>query len=359
MKLEEPIPHPAQIDKIWLTAVLKKNGALGTGAIRDIQVDFSRSTNAHIARIRIEYDGDTLADAPRSLILKTVEAGTGFVEDSEVNYYARDYLNLADAPIPRCYAAHAAPNDGPYAILMEDLSSTHEKGISPNFQYGLTVGSALGRLHAFGWGEAGIHKLHGRIPDKPELDRYIGHIRKGLDQLLEETRTDIPDSWRKAILDIFEHHPGKMLERTKDLTGFTIVHGDVNPGNILYPINEGKVYFLDRQPFDWSLTTWLGVSDLSYLMAQYWNTELRRHLEMSVLEQYHRQLFYNGVTGYGWDQLLEDYKLCIPQALYTVAEWCIKPEDRDRMRWLWQLELERAMHAFFDLGCSELWRPTE
>jgi serine/threonine protein kinase len=359
VQLDEPIPHPNQIDKPWLTALLKKNGVLASSAVQDIQVDSSPSTNAHIARIQIEYDAGAQGDGPRSLILKTVEAGAGFVKNSEVNYYARDYLDLADAPIPKCYAAHVDSDNGSYSILMEDLSSTHGKDTSPSFQYGLEVASALARLHVFGWGEERIQKLDGRISDKAKLDRYIAHVRPGLDWLLEATRTDIPDLWRETILDIFEHHPRKMWERTNDPAGFAIVHGDINPGNILYPINGGKVYFLDRQPFTWSLTTWLGVSDLSYLMVQYWDTEQRQQLELSVLEQYHRQLIDNGVTEYGWDQLLADYKLCIPQAVYTVAEWCIQPEDRDRMRWLWRLELERAMHAFFDLGCNELWTQTE
>jgi len=359
VQLDEPIPHPNQIDKPWLTALLKKNGVLASSGIRDIQIDASPSTNAHIARIQIEYDAGTQRDAPRALILKTVEAGAGFAKNSEINYYARDYLDLADAPIPKCYAAHADPDNGSYSILMEDLSSTHGKDTSPSFQYGLEVASALARLHVFGWGEERIQKLDGRISDKAKLDRYIAHVRPGLDWLLEATRTDIPDLWRETILDVFEHHPRKMWERTNDPTGFTIVHGDINPGNILYPVNGGKVYFLDRQPFTWSLTTWLGVSDLSYLMVQYWDTEQRRQLELSVLEQYHRQLIDHGVTDYAWDQLLADYKLCIPQAVYTVAEWCIQPEDRDRMRWLWRLELERAMHAFLDLGCNELWAQTE
>ena len=349
--LHEAIPPPNQIDRAWLTAVLRKSGALTAGGISDIVLDCSTSTNSHIARIGIEYDIDSQGDLPQSLILKTVEADTGFIQRSEVDYYTRDYLGLADAPIPKCYAAHV--NDsGSYSILLEDLSSTHQKDVLPSLKYGLAVATALARLHAFGWGEARIDQLSGSIPDESKLDQYIGHVRRGLDSLLEATSLDISDSWRRAVQDIFQYHPGKMLERTKHPMGFTVVHGDINPGNILYPINDRKVYFLDRQPFTWSLTTWLGVSDLSYLMVQYWDVEVRRELEMSVLREYHNQLRANGITGYDWDQLLADYKLCTVQAIYTVAEWCIKAEDRERMRWLWRLELERAMNACFDLGCA-------
>ena len=352
--LDEAIPPTNQIDKVWLTTVLKKNGALRSSEIGSIDVDALPGTKSHIARIRIEYKAETRGGAPRSLILKTVEADAGFVTSSEVNYYVRDYRGLTAAPIPKCYAAHVADN-GSYSILMEDLSDTHEKDTSPSLEYGIAVATALARLHAYGWGEERINQLGGSIPDASKLDRYVGHVRRGLDSMLEATRTDIPDSWRQTIFDIFQHHPGKMLGRTKDAIGFTIVHGDVNPGNIFYPIEEGKVYFLDRQPFTWSLTTWLGVSDLSYLMVQYWDPRVRRDLEMSVLREYHRELLANGVSCYNWGELLADYKLCVAQGLYTVTEWCIKAEDRERMRWLWRLELERTMQAFFDLSRAELW----
>jgi hypothetical protein len=55
------------------------------------------------------------------------------------------------------------------------------------------------------------------------------------------------------------------------------VHGDLNPGNLLWP-RQGvePVYLIDRQPFDWSLQRWLGVSDLARLMIIPWAPELRR-----------------------------------------------------------------------------------
>jgi hypothetical protein len=97
--LDEAVPLPNQIDKDWLTAVLKRDESLSAGAIRNVELDYLTSTNSHIARICIEYDADTTGDAPRSLILKTVEADAGFIQRSEVDYYTRDYLGLADAPI--------------------------------------------------------------------------------------------------------------------------------------------------------------------------------------------------------------------------------------------------------------------
>ena len=97
--LDEAVPLPNQIDKDWLTAVLKRDKSLSAGAIRNVELDYLTSTNSHIGRICIEYDADTTGDAPRSLILKTVEADAGFIQRSEVDYYTRDYLGLADATI--------------------------------------------------------------------------------------------------------------------------------------------------------------------------------------------------------------------------------------------------------------------
>jgi hypothetical protein len=55
---------------------------------------------------------------------------------------------------------------------------------------------------------------------------------------------------------------------------------------------------IDRQPFDWSLTTWLGAYDLAYAMVLDWPTELRRRWEMPVLQRYHAHLLERGVRGY-------------------------------------------------------------
>jgi thiamine kinase-like enzyme len=136
-----------------------------------------------------------------------------------------------------------------------------------------------------------------------------------------------------------------------------LVHGDVNPGNILAPRAEpGRIYLIDRQPFDWSLIAWLGVSDLAYLLCSFWPEETRRRFELPILRHYHAALAARGVAGYSWERLWDDYRLCAVQSVYVAVEWCVLAEDRERMRWLWTLELRRAMAAFAELRCRELWR---
>lgn len=110
------------------------------------------------------------------------------------------------------------------------------------------------------------------------------------------------------------------------------------------------------QPFDWSLTTWLGVSDLSYMMAHWWESDRRRELELPVLRHYHESLLSRGVSGYGWEALLSDYRLCVVQSIYVATEWCVVEEDRAKMKWVWLPQLRKAMATYFDHCCDRLWR---
>jgi Ser/Thr protein kinase RdoA (MazF antagonist) len=142
------------------------------------------------------------------------------------------------------------------------------------------------------------------------------------------------------------------------LAGACLVHGDVNPGNVLLPrAGAGPVYLIDRQPFEWSLTRWLGVSDLAYLMCAFWPAEQRRARERRMLSRYHAGLLALGVRGYDFDALWDDYRLCAMQTAHVAIEWCVLAGDRERMRWLWSAQLERAFAAMDDLGSATLWRP--
>ncbi len=347
-----------QLTVAWFNAVLAKSGALRTGNVHNFDAHLVDSTNARFAAIRLSYEPGSTGTLPTALLLKMCSGSSGIFGPSEVHYYARDYVQLPNAPIPKCYDAQYSANPRKYHILMEDLSATHRNNwnIMPTLGHGYAVADALAAMHAHWWGADRLHTIGSPIPGPVEIERYIAHIQRGLLPMLDHLGNAIDSTWRRALIDVFEHHPTKMLERTKEQTGFTLVHGDVNPGNILSPIDgHGKTYLIDRQPFEWSLTTWLGVSDVAYMMVHWWDTDLRRQWELPILRQYHQSLMQYGVAGYTWEQLVRDYKLTAVQSIYVATEWSVLEEDRTTMQWVWLPQLHKAMAAFFDLDCETLW----
>jgi hypothetical protein len=348
-----------QVNAEWLNRVLTRSRSLASGQVAGFTVEPRENTCSRSARIRLQYEMGSTGSLPASLFLKICAGGSYDFGPSEVHYYARDYTSLADAPIPRCYDARYSVEPRAYHLLMEDLSDTHRSNfqVSPTEAYGRAVADALAALHAYRWATGPPRGAELDIPGAAEIERRLAAIWPGREPMLECAAGEIDTAWSTALFEIFANHPPRMLERTRRPEGFTGVHGDLNPGNILSPINGDRpVYLIDRQPFDWSLTTWLGVSDLSYMMVHWWETELRRELEIPVLRAYHEGIRRRGVTGYGWEELLVDYRLCAVQSVYVATEWCVKEEDRERMKWVWLPQLRKSMTAYFDLRCTELWR---
>ena len=147
---------------------------------------------------------------------------------------------------------------------MEDLSSTHEKDTSPVFPIWIGSGQCLSSIAWFWLGrrtDPEARRLYtGQSATRP-LHRACS--RRVRSSCWKRRGRIFPTCGGRPSLMSLNITPGKCGKGQNDPNGFTIVHGDINPGNILYPVDPGKVYFLDRQPFPWSLTTWLGVSDLS------------------------------------------------------------------------------------------------
>lgn len=339
----------SQVTAAWLTEVLKTKRALTNGCVGSVTVEPRHGTNSRMARLHLNYEERAEGDLPASLMLKIVLTEPGEFGPSEVDYYTRDYVDLPDAPIPTCYHAAYSAGQHAYHLLLEDLTTTHRANweTTPTPAYGHSLAEGLAVLHAHWW-----NRVHAPAA---QIERHMAEVRPGFEPLLADTKGVIPAAWVEALHQIMRAHPAAMHARLAQDDHFTLIHGDPNPGNILTPTNgKGRVYLVDRQPFDWSFTEWLGASDLAYLMALRWEPELRRQLEMKVLRHYHAVLQRRGVTGYSWEQLLYDYKLSVIQMVYVPIDWCVVDSDRERMKWLWSAQLERVMTAVFELDCMGL-----
>jgi hypothetical protein len=94
-----------------------------------------------------------------------------------------------------------------------------------------------------------LHKHHWCSKPAPEqavLDRYFEEISPGV-AVMERAIGLTPRARR-------QNHERSMRTRWARSHGMTLLHGDLNSMNILAPKSADQpVYFLDRQPFDWSL----------------------------------------------------------------------------------------------------------
>lgn len=314
------------------------------------------STNA---RLRLHYVDGSQGALPQRLFLKIVNAD---LEDesfgpSEVTYYTRDYVGVEGAPLIRCYDAAYSEEENRYHLLLDDLSETHSEAAekAPTLEYGLALAEGLAAMHAHWWGGERLAEAGAPIHSAEHIRRFVEIAEPGAGHIIAQFSDVLEPHWPQSIRVLYAKHPQRMIERAKDANGFTLIHGDVGHNNILAPRRGDRpIYIIDRQPFDWSLTTWLGVYDLAYAIVLDWEIETRRRLEMPVLKHYHEQLLKKGISGYAWDQLYDDYRLCAAMGVYIATEYC-RGGVNEQWVAVWLPMLQRALTACDDLNCAELW----
>lgn len=350
-----------EVSPQWLTDALSAVGALTAGAVSSLEVDAGRGNWSANAILELQYTPTAEGELPPRLFLKMVDAGASsadeFFGESEVTYYTRDYIDVDDAPIIRCYDAAFSDELRRYHLLLDDVSSTHVEAASkrPTMAYGLALANGLATLHARWWGGERLAEAGAAIHGAEHIQRFVAIAEPGAGHIIEHFGAELKPGWPDLIQALYTNHPQAMIRRITDANGFTLVHGDVGHNNVLIPgQGERPIYIIDRQPFDWSLTVWLGVYDLAYAMVLDWPIELRRRLEIPVLERYHRQLIHKGIESYDWQKLYDDYRLCVAMGVYIATEYC---RGGINERWIpvWLPMLKRSLTAIDDLDCSALW----
>lgn len=280
----------------------------------------------------------SLVDEPDPLRLHAKIASAATFGRAEVDYYTKHFVGLADAPLVRCH--HADADASHYNLLLADLSETHgdQKVVEPTECYGRALVEAAAKLHAHHWPQT-------PPPDISHLEGTLSRARAGKDTMLDAMRDGFTLSERTTVRELFESSSAARLARIADPEGFTWVHGDLNPTNVLAPFSAcGPVYLIDHQPFvDSPSFSWLGASDIAHAIVVWWPPELRRECERRLVEHWHATLVARGVRNYPLTKAWDDWRLCGLDGIYTPAGWCSEPEDLLRMRGLWEAQLRRVL----------------
>jgi hypothetical protein len=364
MTTADVITRLDQITADWLTSVLIQSDALTRGRVQAFECGTGQGNWSSSVNLAVVYSHDAEGTRPRRLFLKMVATDLGdgeFFGDSEVNYYTRDYVDVRNAPLVRCYGAAFSAELNRYHLLLEDVSETHVEAHDkePTLEYGLALAEALAILHARWWGKARLEEAGANRHDAHHIQRFVDIAAPGAGHITERHSAELKPHWDDLMREMCAKHPQALIKRSQDLRGFTLIHGDVGSANVLAP-REGNhpLYIVDRQPFNWSLTTWLGVYDLAYATVLEWDVERRRQWETRILKRYHASLLENGVTSYAWSQLLEDYRLCVAMCVYIAIEYC-RGGINEKWAPVWLPMLQRALTACDDLNCKEIWRAEE
>ena len=288
------IKNIAQITTDWLTAVLTKSGALQSGSVARFELGQGQGNWSTSASLTLTYADGATGLCPAKLFLKMVETDTGdsdeFFGESEVTYYTRDYIDVPHAPLIRCYDGAYSKENLCYHLLLDDVSSSHieaaEKEVT--LEYGLALAEGLAALHGCWWGVERLDEARAPMHSAEHIQRFVSIAEPGVGHILNRFSADLDPHWPDRLWELYAKHPQAIIKRTEDPNGFTLIHADVGHNNILVP-REGErpIYIIDRQPFNWSLTTWLGIYDLAYAIVLDWEIETRRRYEMRVLKHYH------------------------------------------------------------------------
>ncbi len=344
----------------WLTAVLSASGALSGGKVLSFDLGEGQGNWSTNANLKVTYSEEARGALPQSLFLKMVDTDTGdgeFFGESEVSYYRRDYVDVEDAPLLHCYDAAYSEAGQRYHLLLDDVSETHVEAAEkePTLEFGLALAEGLAAMHARWWGARRLATAGAPIHDAEHIQRFVDIAQPGATHIINRLSSELEPHWPELIDALYAKHPQALIRRTLDDNGFTLIHGDVGQNNILVPRSGYRpIYIIDRQPFNWSLTTWLGVYDLAYAMVLDWEVDKRRQYEMPILKQYHRELMQHGIVDYPWERLVNDYKLCVAMGVYIATEYC-RGGVNERWIHVWLPMLQRTLTACDDLNCSALW----
>jgi hypothetical protein len=355
-----------QVNAAWLTEVLRRNSALTAGVVVAVNLEQNAAFNSSIARLQAEFSSDAAPALPSRLLVKLNADGGG---ELEVAFYrlAREQ----PTPVPglvRCFAAEYDAHTGHSVLVLEDLSQTH---VTPTVRARVLaldgvpapehcdgVIDALARFHAYWWQHpiVGQEPLYIVRPWFTDAERHAAHVerrRKEWQAFHVQYGQEIPAEWTALYTHALEQLPGlfqRFLEpRVTTLRALTLSNGDAYFNQFLCPRDAGDdTRIIDFQDVGGNF----GAFDLVYLLPTFWTRaqRLEDDRERRLLRRYLDGLHAHGVTGYGWDNLVTDYRVMLAHMVFD-AVWNATSGSSAAY---WQPKMRCLLEAYQDWDCARL-----
>jgi hypothetical protein len=310
-----------------LTALLRQGGALPTGRVLEVRRRRSPTRNSSSYHLRLRYSDDAPITSPTRVFLKlSLEPGWG---EAEVAFYRAAAGLQPELPMLVGVIDAAIDADQNSHLLLHDRSATHLTPVTKRqLLAGVTMPTgrqldlmidAIAEFHARWWEDPGLGS--GFATFRRSLDgpsRFRDHVAQRRSQWSEfDARSgaligdDLRNLYARALEELEGLWDHELAERFGRRRAITLSHGDCYFIQFLCPRPgvDDRAYLID---FD-SVSANLPAYDLVYMLATFWTREQRteKRREERLLQRYLRGLEANGVTGYGWEDLLADYRTCL------------------------------------------------
>jgi hypothetical protein len=350
---------PDHITAGWLRSAATELSAVTSVTAERLGEGVGMTTE--IYRLTLGY-GEGAKAGPRTLVAK-IQASIPAMRDlanayglyeREVLFY-REIAKTISMCSPRCYVAAVEPDTHAFVLVMEDLDKTlpgdqvagltpaqlkvaidqvgalHQrwwdrrelKALEPMVQpFGTPPYCDFSARHAAGW-ETFDAWLEGRV--SPELRRVGARMCTELDRIAED-----------------------MAREPR-----TICHGDFRADNLMFTGGDGVEPGLTC--VDWQIAMQArGPFDIGYMMSGSVNTDVRREHEATLLKGYHDKLVASGVTNYGFDECLYDYRRALLIGMtYLSQSGAVADLAHPRTEALYEAGMRRIDDAIQDHGLAE------
>ncbi|MGI8403560.1 MAG: phosphotransferase [Thermomicrobiales bacterium] len=307
-----------------LNAALASAGIADDRCITGFEVlgQFS-AHRASVVRLRVAFSSPRVGD-PETIIAKSC-AGHAFVAEGlpEIRFF-QELAPLAGLlPIATCLG-WIVDQDGQISLLLtEDLSDRYQRICAPvSDRTTQTVVDEIVSIHARFWNHpvlqndqfatprdnetrmpqaapASVIRANAACLD-PYLTEFMGRFRGELTPAETELLVSLQQSWETHFL--------KRVARGN----VTLIHGDFHLlGNIFVPKSSDDQRADDVRIIDWAdCKPGLGPHDVAYCLVSV-DASDRVSRDTRMLQRHHQRLLALGITGYGWEQCLWDYRFAL------------------------------------------------
>ena len=313
------LPVPGGLGEItadWLTAALGSSGAPGGASVCGFSAEAiaeGKGFMNEMFRLRLDYDSEP-NDMPLTVIAKLPSTdpllrrvfGRLGQNLREVRFY-QQLANSGQLQSPRSYHSAIDAATGNTVLLLEDMSDARQG----DSVAGCTIEEARGaigriaRFHASWWDTPQLEAL-GWMPLKDSESQSYQYIYSDAwRSLIEKAGIGMPQGLRTLGDELLHEVPKIKARLTKSPR--TIIHGDFRLDNCFFSKAEGP-----RAPvvFDWEFCVRArGAYDVATFISEAFPTEQRRDVEIGLLHDYHSILTEHRVSGYSFEECLDDYRL--------------------------------------------------